>query len=228
MDPSLVSNYRPISLLSLPSNVLERIVHNKLLHHLLSNSLLSTSQFGFQLFSSTQEAIISATTDWHKLLNLKANVAAVSFDLSKAFDTIPHSGILNALSNIGVSGPLYKWFCNYLSNRRQCVVLKGHTSSLANVSSEVPQGSILGPLLFVLYMDSINHVPLSPDSKLLLYADDILFYSPIRQPSDITTSQLDMDSISHWVSQSGLRLNIAKTKYVVFQTVPSSTLFSNT
>ena len=215
-DPSLVSNYRPISLLSLPSKVLERIVHNKLLHHLLSNSLLSTSQFGFRPFSSTQEAIISATTDWHKFLDLKANVAAVFFDLSKAFDTIPHSGILNALSNVGVSGPLYKWFSNYLSNRRQCVVLDGHTSSLANVSSGVPQGSILGPLLFVLYMDSINRVPLSPDSKLLLYADDILLYSPICQPSDITTCQLDVDSISHWVSQSGLRLNIAKTKLVLF------------
>ena len=96
------------------------------------------------------------------------------------------------------------------------MVLEGHTSSLANVSSGVPQGSILGPLLFVLYMDSINHVPLSPDSKLLLYADDILLYSPIRQPSDITTCQLDVDSISHWVSQSGLRLSIAKTKLVMF------------
>ena len=124
-DPSLVSNYRPISLLSLLSKVLERIVHNKLLHHLLSNCLLSTSQFGFRLFSSTQEAIISATTDWHKLLDLKANVAAVFFDLSKAFDTILHSGILNALSNVGVSGPLYKWFSNYLSNRRHMCGIGG-------------------------------------------------------------------------------------------------------
>ena len=160
----------------------------KLLSHLQSNSLLSRCQFGFRPFSSTQEAIISATTDWHKILDMKANVAAVFFDLSKAFDTIPHSAILNALSNVGVSGPLYKRFSSYmyLSSRQQCVVLEGHSSSPANISSGVPQGSILGPLLFILYMDSINDVPLSPlsqDSKLLLYADDILLYSPIRHPS---------------------------------------------
>ena len=115
-DPSLATNYRPISLLSLPSKLLERIVHIKLLAHLQSNSLLSRCQFGFRPLSSTQEAIISATSDWHKLLDSKANVAAVFFDLSKAFDTIPHSGILNALSNVGVSGPLYKWLSSYLSN----------------------------------------------------------------------------------------------------------------
>ena len=102
----------------------------KLFSHLQSNSLLSCCQFGFRPFSSTQEAIISATTDWHKILDMKANVAAMFFDLSKAFDTIPHSGILNALSNVGVSGPLYKWFSSYLSNRQQCVVLEGYTSLL--------------------------------------------------------------------------------------------------
>ena len=115
----------------------------KLLSHLQSNSLLSRCQFGFRPFSSTQEAIISATTDWHKILDMKANnVAAVFFDLLKAFDTIPHSGILNALSNVGVSGPLYKCFSSYLSNRQQCVVLEGHSSSPANISSGVPQVSL--------------------------------------------------------------------------------------
>ena len=133
--PSLATNYHPISILSLPSKLLERIVHIKLLAHLQSNSLLSRCQFGFRPLSSTQEAIISATSDWHKLLHLKGNVSAVFFDLSKAFDTIPHSGILNALSiNVDVSGPVYKWFSSYSSNRQQCVVLDGHSSSPANMS----------------------------------------------------------------------------------------------
>ena len=184
--------------------------------YLLSNSLLFRSQFGFRPSSSTQEALISATTDWHKLLDSKANVAAVFFDLSKAFDSIPHSGILNALSGVGISGFLYQWFTSYLSNRRQCVVLDGCSSTSADVSSGVLQGSILGPLLFILYMDSITLVPLSPDTKILLYADDILLYSPIYQSSCISIFQSDVDSISQWVSQSGLRLNAAKTKLVLF------------
>ena len=215
-DPSLVSNYHPISLLSLPSKILERIVHNKLLDYLLSNSLLSRSQFGFRPSSSTQEALISAITDWHKLLDSKENVAAVFFDLSKAFDSIPHSGILNALSSVGISGSLHQWFASYLSNRRQCVLLDGCSSTPADVSSGDPQGSILGPLLFILYMDSITLVQLSPDTKILLYADDILLYSPIYQSSGISIFQSDVDSISQWVSQSGLRLNAAKTKLVLF------------
>ena len=216
-DPKLVSNYRPISLLSLPSKILERFVHNKLLHYLLSNSLLSHAQFGFRPSSSTQEAIISATTDWHSMLDSKANVAAVFFDLSKAFDTIPHAGILNALSGVGISGPLLRWFFSYLSNRHQRarVVLDGSTSSQADVTSGVPQGSILGPLLFILYMDYINCVPLSPTTKLLLYADDILLYCPIWQTSDVSTLQSDVDSISQWVTLSGLRLNVAKSKLLL-------------
>ena len=107
-------------------------------------------------------------------------------------------------------------FSSYLSNRQQCVVLEGHSSSPANISSGVPQGSILGPLLFILYMDSIHDVPLSQDSKLLLYANDILLYSPIRHPSDFTSIQSDVDSISQCVCQSGLRLNVAKTRFVLF------------
>ena len=172
-DPSLVSNYCPISLPSLPSKILERIVYNKLLDYLLSNSLLSRSLFGFWPSSTTQEALISAITDWHKLLDSKANVAAVFFDLSKAFDSIPHSSILNALSGVGISGSLHRLFASYLSYRRQCVVLDGCSSTPAAISSGVPQGSILGPLLFILYMDSITIVQLSPDTKIL-YTDDIL------------------------------------------------------
>ena len=96
------------------------------------------------------------------------------------------------------------------------MVLDGCSSTPADVSSGVPQGSILGPLLFILYMDSITLVQLSPDTKILLYADDILLYSPIYQSSGISIFQSDVDSISQWVSQSGLRLNAAKTKLVLF------------
>ena len=106
-DPKLVSNYRPISLLSLPSKILECIIYNRLLSHLLTNSLLSNSQFGFHPCSSTQEALIAATTSWHQYLDEKQSVGAVFFDLSKAFDSVPHSGTLRALTRIGVTGFLH-------------------------------------------------------------------------------------------------------------------------
>ena len=179
-DPKCVTNYRPISLLSLPSKLLERIVHSRLLSYILSNSILSTSQFGFRPSSSTQEAIITATEEWHHHLDAKANVAVVFFDLSKAFDSVPHLGLLRALSRIGVSGYLHRWFSSYLTGRSQRVVLDGCSSASLPIHSGVPQGSILGPLLFSIYINPLASLSLSSSTRLLLYADDILLYKPIR------------------------------------------------
>ena len=96
--PKLVSNYHPISLLSIPSKLLERIIYNKLMNHLLSNSIISRQQFGFRPQSSTQEALLAATNDWHQYLDSKLSVGCVAFDLSKAFDSLPHPAILSNLS----------------------------------------------------------------------------------------------------------------------------------
>ena len=97
-DSKLVSNYHPISLLSIPSKLLERIIHNKLMNHLLSNSIISRQQFGFRPQSSTQEALLAATNDWHQYLDSNLSVGCVAFDLSKAFNSLPHPTILSNLS----------------------------------------------------------------------------------------------------------------------------------
>lgn len=157
---------------------------------------------------------------------LTTGTALVFFDLSKAFDKIPHHGLLKALWSAGITGSLHTWFTSYLTNRRQKVVLDGHSSSTANVTSGVPQGSIL---LFSLYMDPLTRIPLSPGCQQLLYADDILLYSPIRNQLDITDLQEDIDAISNWVNTAGLTLNHSKTKLLLLsrkQQPPSISIFT--
>ena len=108
-DPAVVGNYHPISLLSLVSKVLERIVHNALMEHVLEHNLVSDRQFGFQPGSSTQEAILTATNSWHEALERQQSVGCVFFDLSKAFDLLTHRLVLESLCRCGVSGSLLEW-----------------------------------------------------------------------------------------------------------------------
>ena len=215
-DPYCVANYRPISLLSLPSKVLERIVHNRLLKYLLANNILSSRQFGFRPGGSTQEALLFATNDWSCCLDKGTSVAAVFFDLSKAFDRVPHCQLLHTLASVGVSGSLLNWFHSYLSNRTQRVVVDGHSSEVHPVTSGVPQGSILGPLLFSIYLDPLTKISLSRDTTLILYANDIVLYRPISSSHDIDVFQSDVDKIADWVKDAGLRLNANKSKVIVF------------
>ena len=106
------------------------------------------------------------------------SVICVFFDLSKAFDSLPHDLIIESLVRVGVNGALLKWFCNYLSNRRQSVVLQGTSSPPVNVTSGVPQGSILGPLLFILALNPLTNLPITNSSTIRIYADDIVYYKP--------------------------------------------------
>ena len=187
------------------SKVLERLIHSKLLNYILSNC-----QHGFRPGSSTQEALLLATNDWHNLLSFNKQVAVVFFDIHKAFDSVPHHLLINSLMDFGVSGPLLTWFKSYLSNRRQRVVMDGESSALLPVTSGVPQGSILGPLLFIIYVNSISQVPLSSGTKLL-YADDIVMYRPVNSQSDVSSLQNDVNSIHRWTVENGLTLNTSKS-----------------
>ncbi len=197
------------------AKVQERIVHNSVMDHALSNELLSFSQYGFRPGSSTQEAILAATRDWHQTLECGGNVACVFLDLSKAFDSLPHSLILRSLSRIGVCGELFDWFANYLTGRSQWVALKGVSSASVMVISGVPQGSILGPLLFNLSLDPLTSLSISGSGVIRIYADDINYYKPIFSSADILSLQQDIDTISVWLGDSGLRLNARKTKSMV-------------
>ena len=199
------SNYRPISLLSLVSKVLERIVHSQLSDFLFKHSLISRLQFGFHPNSSTQEALLVLTNDWHKELDSGNHVAVIFFDLSKAFDTVPHHLLLEHLQSSSVGGTLLSWFEDYLSARRR-VVIDGQSSGELAVTSGVPQGSILGPLLFSVFMNSIFETALSCNSKLALYADDMVLYKPMNNPVDLLVLQNDIEAIHQSTNSNYLHL----------------------
>lgn len=188
-DPTFPSNYRPISLLSLVSKVLERIVHTRISAFIYPNNLLSSCQFGFRPCSSTQEALLLVTRNWFQLLSKHRQVACVFFDVKKAFDSVPHRKIISSLSDIGIKGSLLNWLRDYLSGRYQRVVLDGTTSDPVNVTSGVPQGSILSPLLFNIVMNSISKLPLLRNASLILSFSMLMmfFYSNQSIPPRISS-----------------------------------------
>ena len=142
---------------------------------------------------------------------------AVFIDLKKAFDTLPHDGLLNKLFRYGIQDQALSWFESYLTNRTQSVSIENHLSSAANISSGVPQGSVLEPLLFILY---INDLPLAVGlSSVMLYADDTVIFSAASSIDQLQLNlSLDLNNVSNWLTANGLFLNLKKTEYVVFGT----------
>ena len=224
-----VTNYRPISLLSVISKILEKHLSYILVDHLESNKLLSDSQWGFRENRSACNALLEITHFWLTCLNNGKEVIVVFFDFKKAFDSVPHVTLLDSLTSMGVNNHLISWLRCYLSNRSQQVIVNGSSSPPAEVVSGVPQGSILGPILFIIYINGITKVNLSAWSKLTLFADDMsLSYARIvTSSSDITPLQNDIDSIYSWSSSHHLSFNKDKCKYMIFSKKKSSPLLTH-
>ena len=221
---SNVRFYRPISLLPIISKILERHVYSLLSERLATHNFLSSNQFGFQPGRNTTTPLLIATHKWHSALDNHQKVGCVFLDLKKAFDSVPHQALLNKLHSLHLPIHLFSWFSNYLKQRLQRVVLHGCTSPWLPVVSGVPQGSILGPILFLLYINGIFNVQLSKGSTLLVYADDILLFKPLSSPSDIQELQDDVDRICEWISLNHLTINVAKSKSMCISRRRSSML----
>ena len=176
-DPTSVKNYRPISLLSNTSKVLERIIYNKIINHISKN--INPCQFGFTKNCSTLQHMLIFLD---QIINSPSQTDVIYFDISKAFDTVSHSILLNKLWSIGITGTLWSWFKEYLSNHYQRVIINNLLSNSLPVVSGVPQGSILGPLLFLVYINDmssyINH------SQFLKFAHDTKCFLHINTLSD--------------------------------------------
>jgi len=163
-----LTNFRPISVLPVLSKVLERVIYSQLISYLLQNYLFSDCQSGFRPNHSTQDVLLHVTDSWRKAID---DGAVAFLDISKAFDSINHDILLSKLACYGVLGDALTWFVSYLSCRQQQVCLQGSSSKWGEASVGVPQGSILGPLLFSIYVNDLPKVTQS--CNLDLYADDM-------------------------------------------------------
>ncbi len=166
-----------------------------------------------------------------QILEERKDVCANFFDFQKAFDSVPHRPLLDKLSQLGVNETIILWVANYLTSRQQSVVLNGVTSDSVDVLSGVPQGSVLGPLLFIIYVNDLASLSLSELSQIILYADDLVLYRPISTPSDYRALQDDIAAIENWTLDNSLQFNTSKCKYMIISRrrspemqVPSLTL----
>ena len=210
-----LSNYRPISILPLFSKIFEKLIHVRLTSFFDTNNVLSENQFGFRRKHSTVHALNTAISSITKSMNDKSYSIGIFIDFSKAFDTIKHDILLSKLEHYGIRGPALDLLTDYLTNRFQYVTLDGVCSDLLPISIGVPQGSVLGPLLFILYINDICNC--ASEAMFVLFADDTNVFisgSSILEAQQIAERTLLM--ISKYLFANYLHINVKKTKYIVF------------
>ena len=215
-DPHVLNNYRPISLLSSMSKILEKIMYRRLNGFLNHHNFFYDFQFGFRKKYSTSDAIACMIDKITRAFDRKELTLAFFLDLSKAFDSINHSILLQKLNHFGIRGNALSWFDSYLNGRTQKVVLSGVVSSNTNkISMGLPQGSILGPLLFLIFVndfhDSLSH------SNAIMYADDTSLYINDKTKNLVKKGNEELARVDDWLVANKLTLNISKTNFILFR-----------
>ena len=207
------SNYRPISLLPICGKILEKIIFDQVYSFLNENRLISTNQSGFRPGDSTIYQLISITSNIYKTFEKHDETRALFLDISKAFDKVWHEGLIFKLKCNGISGSLLDFLENYLQNRHQRVVLNGSKSDWRSISAGVPQGSVLGPLLFLVY---INDLTDNISSQMRLFADDSSLFTPVKGVNETNVKlNQDLQTITNWAYQWKMVFNPDITKQAV-------------
>ena len=202
----LPSNYRPVSLTVCSCKLLEHIICTNIHSHLQKHNLLTPVQHGFRKAHSCESQLLSTMDDFYAAYDSKVQTDVGVLDFSRAFDTVPHQRLFGKIASFGIQGTTLKWIEAFLTNRTMQVVIDGCTSKTAPVTSGVPQGTVLGPLLFNLY---INDMPqeISEESSLKLFADDCLVYREIHTSEDQQALQKDLHNLQAWAARWGMRFN---------------------
>ena len=203
-----ITNYRPISLTSTSCKLMEKMIRDRLLDHCITNNLLNGVQFGSLPHKSVETQLLRCLNDWTIEYDNSRPVAVLYTDISKAYDTISHSKLLKKLENFGVTGFLLSWIKAFLSDRSQSVKINKTISDPTPVLSGIPQGSVLGPLLFLLYVNDFPSV--LKHAKVVMYVDDFKLYMTIRNAADIKKFQADIDRANQWFADNNFDLSIPK------------------
>ena len=211
------SNYRPVSLLTTFSKVLEKVFYNKILSFLKECKTLYEFQFGFREGHTTAMALIASLDKVINALEKQETTLGVFLDFSKAFDTVNHTILLQKLEYYGVRGVSNKWVNSYLTGRKQFCTYGNSQSEMKNIVCGVPQGSILGPLLFLIYINDLGSI--SDDIRLIMFADDSNMFLSGKNLREIEIrANSALEQIKKWLQVNRLSLNIDKTNYMIFTT----------
>ena len=224
-DRTVPGNYRPISLTSVCGKLLEHVIRSAITQHFDQHAILADAQHGFRKSRSCETQLILTVDDLASSLDGGGQTDVILLDFSKAFDKVPHERLLMKLDHLGIRGSTLKWIENFLTDRTQQVVVEGQKSDVGRVTSGVPQGSVLGPTLFLAY---INDIGSDIKSTVRLFADDTALYRDIKSQSDAQILQDDLNTLEHWETTWQMSFNVEKCHLlsVTRQRNPLSTSYS--
>ena len=203
----LPENYRPVSLLSIICKVLERIITDQIVKHIIENELSCHQQHGFTKGRSTTTNLLEALNVWSEAMMHGIPVDVLFLDYSKAFDAVPHQRLIQQVKSFGIHGEALQWISSFLSNRRQRVRVNGQLSDFKPVLSGVPQGSILGPILFTLF---VNNIPDEISNIISMYADDTKVYAAVISDAESHSLADDLKAAQEWAQKMQMKFNQAK------------------